>query len=160
MFSLRDFTKLIIVTLCFLVLAIMHFKERGLNDYQQTGLVKNNTIVHSLLLKAESRIKSVPNSVPILNHITDVESVKIPENSSIFFIESNTKVHGLNSFSQCALESAAAKNPSRVVFLVVDKATELKVNDSCENVRSSKSSSRQLTIKHTKNQIFHALFLG
>lgn len=130
MFSQRAFAKLCFVTFCFLVLATVHFKERGVRDYQHTGLVKNNTIVHNLLLRAESRIKtpkSVSKTVPVLNLLTEVESLDIPENKSIFLIESNTAVNGLNSFTQCALESAASKNPTRTVFLVVDKATELKV---------------------------------
>ena len=130
MFSTRSLAKFGFVTTCFLVLAVIHFKERGIQDYQDAGLIKNNTPVHNLLLRAESRIKttqSLPKSVATLNHLTKVELMKVPENSSIFFIESNPKVHGLNSFTQCALESAAAKNPSRLVHLVVDKATELKV---------------------------------
>ena len=54
--------------------------------------------------------------------------VEIPPNDSIFFIESNPEVTSLNSFSQCALESAAIKNPGKKVFLFVDKATHLEVS--------------------------------
>ena len=65
-----------------------------------------------------------PGSKPVFAWLSDLE---VPRNASIFLLESNPEVETINPISQCAVESAALRNPGRNVYFVTDRESKIQV---------------------------------